>query len=184
MADPSGLQVRDLLPNELHLEQTVKGALSEQRGLGATKLAWGVVGSQATDALKGVLNMDVLELLGRAWSAAKELHDYTDRSRHPEGEKSVVYLGGHKFTKTIYPQLALTIDPFKPVTLRFALNLVADIRSIALAICNGHITSTGGGDGNLGAQLRYGDIALTKMQQRPVKFPGSFAFREPGLAII
>ena len=111
-------------------------------------------------------------------------HDYTDRSKHPEGERSVVHLGSHKFKKTVYPQLAVTIDPFKPVTLRFALDLVADIRSIALAILNGRITSTGGGDGALGAQLRYGDVALNKVQLRKVQFPGSFAFKEPGLAIL
>jgi len=183
MSDPSGLQVRDLLPSELQIERTMKEALSDEGGAGTTRLAWGVIGAQASDAVKSVLNMDALELLGRAWSVAKALHEYTDRSKHPEGERSVVYLGSHRLKKTVYPQLAVTIEPFKPVTLRFALDLVADIRSIALAICNGHITSTGAGDGNLGAQLRYGDIALNKLQQRKVTFPGSFAFKDPGLAI-
>jgi hypothetical protein len=184
MAEPSGLQLRDLLPSGLQIDQTMKDALSQERGVGATKLAWGVIGSQATDALKGALNMDVLELLGRAWGVAKALHEYTDRSKHPEGERSVVYLGANKFKKTVYPQLTVTIEPLKPVTLRFALDLVADIQSIALAICNGHIISTGGGYGNLGAQLRYGDIPLNKLQQRKVAFPGTFVFKEPGMAIL
>lgn len=184
MAEPSGLQVRDLLPSDLQIEQTMKEALSKDQGIGAARLAWGVIGSQATDAIKGVLSLDALQLLGSAWSVAKELHEYTDRTKHPEGERSVVYLGSHKFKKTVYPQLAVTIEPFKPVTLRFALDLVADIRSIALAIMNGRITSTGGGDGALGAQLRYGDIALNQLQLRKVRFPGSFGFKDPGLAIV
>jgi len=184
VAEPSGLQVRDLLPSGLQMEQTMKEALSQEGGAGATKLAWGVIGSQATDALKGVLNIDALELLGRAWSMAKELHEYTDRTKHPEGERSIVYLGGHKLKKTVYPQLAVTIEPFQPVTLRFALDLVADIKSIALAIYNGHITNTGAGEAALGAQLRYGDLALNQLQPRKVKFPGSFTFKEPGLTIV
>lgn len=184
MAEPSGLAVRDLLPGGLQIEQTVKGALSQERGAGATKLAWGFIGSQATEALKSVLNMDALDLLGRAWSVARELHEYADSSKHPAGERSVVYLGSHKLKKTVYPQLSVTVEPFKPVTLRFALDLIADIRSIALAICNGHITGSGGGEGNLGAQLRYGDITLNKLEPRKVKFPGNFAFKDPGIKIV
>lgn len=184
MTEPNRLQVRDLLPNSLQIEQTMKDALSEERGVGATKLAWGVIGAQASDAIKSVLNIDALELLGGAWCVAKELHEYADHSKHPEGERSVVYLGGHRFKKTLYPQLAVTIEPFKPVTLRFTLDLLADIRSIALAICNGYITGTGAGDGALSAQLKYGDFAFNKPQQRKVKFPGNFAFKAPGLAIV
>ncbi|HEY6327023.1 MAG TPA: hypothetical protein VIW73_10990 [Candidatus Cybelea sp.] len=184
MADGSGVQVRDLLPSDLQIGQTMKETLSKEQGIGAARLAWGVVGSQAADAIKGVLNVDALQLLGSAWSVAKDLHEYTDRTKHPDGERSVVYLGSHRFKKTVYPQLAVTIEPFKPVTLRFALDLMADIRSVALSILNGRITGTGGGDGALGAQLRYGDIALNKLQLRKVGFPGSFAFKDPGIAIL
>jgi hypothetical protein len=183
MVEPSGLRVRDLLPSGMQIEQTVKEALSQQPGAGTAKLAWGVIGSQASDAIKGVLNMDALELLGRAWSVAKELHEYTDRAKHPDGERSVVYLGGHKLKKTVYPQLAVTVEPFKPVTLRFALDLLADIKAVALTICNGHITGTGAGDGALSAQLRYGDVALNKPQQKKLHFPGSVSFTAPGLVI-
>lgn len=182
---PEGqLQVRDLLPNSLQIEQTMKEALSNEQGIGATKLAWGVIGSQAGDAIRSVLDIDALDLLGQAWSLAKDLHEYTDRSKHPEGERSVVYLGAHRFKQTVYPQLAVTIEPFKPVTLRFTLDLLADIRSIALAICNGYITGTGAGDGALSAQLKYGDFAFNKPQPKKMQFAGNIAFKAPGVAIV
>jgi len=183
MTDPSQLKIRDLLPDRLQIDQTITETLSQDRGAGAPKLAWGVIGSQASDALKSVLDVNVLDALGQAWSVVSQLHEYTDRSKHPEGERSVVYLGGHKFVKTLYPQLNVTIEPLAPVTLKFALDLIADIRSIALAICNGCIISTGAGDGALSAQLKYGSVALNKPQQKKVQFPGSFPFKEPGLAI-
>lgn len=184
MAEPNQLLVRDLFPTGPQIEQTMKDALSHDRGIGATRLAWGVIGSQATDALKSVLNIDALELLGSVWCAVKDLHEYTDRSKHPEGERSVAYLGPHKFTKTLYPQLAVTIAPFKPVTLRFTLLVLADIRSIALTICNGCITTTGAGDGVLSSQLKYGDVALNKLQSKKLQLPGSVTFKSPGLAIV
>ena len=183
MTEPDQLTVRDLLPDKLDVEQTMKDAMSHDRGSGAPKLAWGVIGSQGSAALKSVLDTNVLDVLVGAWSVLSQLHEYTDRSKHPEGERSVVYLGTHSFVKTLYPQLKVTIEPFEPITLRFALDLMADIRSIALAICNGCITSTGAGDGALSAQLKYGSIALNKPQQKKVQFPGNFAFKAPGIAI-
>lgn len=183
MTESNQLQLRDLLPDGLQIEQTMKEELSKDSGVGTARLAWGVIGSQATDALKSVLNIDALELMGWAWTTAKTLHEYTDRSKHPEGERSVVYLGSHRFKKTVYPELVVTIEPFKPVTLRFTLDLLADIRAIALAISNGYITSTGAGDGALSAQLKYGALALNQLQPRKVQFPGNFAFEPPGLQI-
>jgi hypothetical protein len=183
MTEPDQLEIRDLLPSQLHVEQTMKDALSQERGTGAAKLAWDVIGSQGSAALKSVLGLNVLDVLAGAWTAVSQLHEYTDRSKHPEGERSVVYLAGHKFVKTLYPQLTVTIEPLKPITLRFNPDLIADIQSIALAICNGCITNTGAGDGTLSAQLKYGSLALNKPQQKKVHFPGSFAFKAPGLAI-
>src|SRR5215472_1035933 len=163
MTDSSGLKVSDLLPAGLQLEQTMKTKLSEDPGAAGTKLAWGLVGSEATNALKTALNIDVLDVIGRCWCVAKELHEYTDPSKHPAGEIAIVNLGQHTFTKDLYPILDVTIGPYK-TSLRFTLKLAANIRAVALAICNGYITSLGSGDGDVSAQLKYGDIALNKQQ--------------------
>jgi hypothetical protein len=184
MTEQSALQVRDLLPDGLQLGQTVEAALRSNGGVGAAKFAWRVIGSEATSALKGVLSLDVFEVVARVWCGAKELHDFTDRSKHPAGEKSVVYLGEHAFSKIIYPTLAITIGPYKCPPLRFTLELATTIRSIALAICDGRITSAGAGDGDVTGRLSYGDVDLTKQQSRKVPFPAHVAFTAPGLAII
>jgi hypothetical protein len=184
MTDHSAVQVRDLLPDGLQLEQTVKEALSSNRDIGAAKLAWGVIGSEATHALKSVLSLDVFEVVAGVWCAAKELHEFTDRSKHPAGERSVVYLGGHEFVKTVYPTLAVTIGPYKCPPLRFTLELATTIRSIALAICGGCITGLGAGDGDIGGHLKLGDIDLGKKQSRKVPFPRQLEFKAPGLTII
>jgi hypothetical protein len=147
-------------------------------------VAWGVIGSQAGDALKSVLNMDALDVLGSAWAMAKQLHEFTDRSKHPEGERSVAYLGNHKFTKSMYPILAVTIEPFKCVNLRFTLNIVANVRAVALTILNGYITGAGAGDLDLGAQLNLGNLALNKLQSKKMQFPSIVALKAPGVAIV
>jgi hypothetical protein len=184
MTDQSALQVRDLLPDGLQLGQTVEEAVRSNRDMGAAKFAWGVIGSEATSALKGVLDLDVFDVVARVWCGAKELHDFADRSKHPAGERSVLYLGEHAFTKTMYPTLAITIGPYKCPPLRFTLELVATIRSIALSICDGCITGLGSGDGDISGRLSYGDIDLTKRQSKKVPLPARVEFKAPGLAII
>jgi hypothetical protein len=184
MTEGSELQVRDLLPNSAQMEPTIKEALCKDPGIGAARLAWGVIGSQASESLKSVLDFDVFQVLAKGWCLVKELHEYTDRSKHPSGERSVVYLGEHTFVKDVYPTLNITIGSFKGVSLRFTLELTANIRSIALAICDGCITSVGSGDGDVSAQLKYGGIALNTQQSKKVPFPAHIPFKAPGLAII
>lgn len=182
MTDSSGLKVSDLLPAGLQLEQTMKTKLCEDPGVAGTKLAWGFIGSEATNALKTVLNIDVFDVIGRCWCVAKELHEYADPSKHPAGEISIVNLGQHTFTKDLYPTLDVTIAPYK-TSLRFTLKLAANIRAVALAICSGYITSIGSGDGDFSAELKYGDVSLNKKQSKKVTFPPHLDFRAPGLQL-
>jgi hypothetical protein len=184
MAEQNEVRVSDLLPDGLQMEQTVKAALSKDEGIGAAKLAWGFIGSQATNAMTSVLNLDAFELVARGWCVAKELHEFTDQSKHPIGERSVVFLGEHSFSTSLFPTLAITIAPYKTVSLRFTLNLVADIRGVSLAICNGHVTGVGPGDGAIGAHLSYDGVELNKLESKKVQFPGNIEFKAPGLAII
>jgi hypothetical protein len=184
MTEKSEMRLRDLLPDNVQMESTVKEALDKEPGIGATRLAWGVIGSEATGALKSVLDLDVFDVVAQGWCVAKELHEYTDRSKHPSGERSVVYLGQHTFVQSVYPILTITIGSFKSVPLRFTLELAANIRGAALAVCNGYITSVGSGDGDVSAQLKYGSINLNKQQSKKVPFPAHVEFTTPGLPIV
>ena len=180
MTDQTGLPLRALMPDISQLGPHVVAALRQDPQKSAATLAWDAVGAQATDS---VLNVDVLEALAQGWCMAKELHEYTDTSKHPTGEKSAVYLGAHAFTKTVYPTLTVTITPFNPVRFRFTLDLSANIRSVGLFILNGCITAVGTGDGAVSAQLNYEQLVLKKAESQKVQFPGCHDFTAPGLKI-
>jgi len=180
MSDQSGLTLRDLMPDAPQLGPTVIAALRQDPQKSTAMLGWETLGAQAADS---VLNIDVLEALARGWSTAKELHEYTDASKHPNGERSVVYLGAHEFTKTVYPTLTVTITPFNPVRFRFTLDLSANMRSVALYILNGCITGVGMGDGSVSAQLKYDQLDLRKVESQNVQFPGRHDFTASGLQI-
>jgi len=182
----SGVMVNELLPDTFNgMEGVVRDELSRDPAMGMASKVWGLVGSTATDAIRSRLNFDVVDLLGRGWTLARELHEYKDPNKHPRGESSIVHLGEHKMKTELHPVLTLMIGPLQTPELRFTLEMTAHIRSVALSISAGHILGLGSGDCFVNAQLKYGEIALhDPIESRKVTLPGHYAFRAPGLAIL
>jgi hypothetical protein len=182
----SGVMVSELLPNTFNgMEGVVRDELSKNPAMGLASSMWGFVGSTATDAIRSRLNFDVVELLGRGWVFARELHEYKDPVKHPRGQSSILHLGEHKMTTELHPVLTLMIGPLQPPALRFTLEITAHIRSAALAIRDGHITGLGSGDCFLSAQLKYREFPLhNPLETRRVTLPGHYPFKAPGLAIL
>jgi hypothetical protein len=184
MSEQSGCPVRDLLPASFdRMADTMQTELCKQDGVTRGRLAWGFVGSEASTAVRSVLDGDVFELVAHGWCAAKELYEYTDPSRHPPNERAIVHLGEHAFVKVLHPVLEVMVGPSHCGSLRFTLELAANFRAVALAIVRAHIVAVDGGDGSVSATLKYGDVTLYDAETRKVAFPAHLALRPPGLAI-
>ena len=152
--------------------------------VGGMKLAWDFVGSQLHDALKSVLDCDLLEVLGGAWTKAAPLAEFADPAKHPPGERSVIEIGEHDVTRELNPVIAITIGSCPCVELTFKFVLSAHVGGIRLAIVNGHLV--GGDLGELWAsgQLSYNDIPLHPEQESArIGIPGEFSFAPPGIKI-
>jgi hypothetical protein len=178
--------VTDLLPETfIGMEGVVRDELSKNPAMGLASTMWGFVGSTATEAIRGRLNFDVVELLGRGWAFARQLHEYKDPVKHPPGKTAILHLGEHKMKTETHPVLTFTIGAIETPPLRLTLEITGHIRSVALSICDGHITGLGSGDCFLTAQLKYRQIALhNPFETRKVTLPGRYPFKAPGLAIV
>ena len=181
----SDVMVNELLPHTFNrLEGVVRDELSKDPAMGVASRVWELIGSTATGAIRDRLNFDVVELLGRGWVFARELHEYKDPNKHPRDESSIVYLGKHKMKTELYPVVTLMIGPISR-ELRFTLEVTANINSAALSIRDAHITGLGTGDCSLEAQLKYREFALhDPIESRKVTLPGHHDFDAPGLAIV
>ena len=181
----SGVTVRDLLPGEFNeMDSVLQTKLSRDPAMGFASKMWGFIGSKATDAIRDCLNFDVVELLGRGWETAQELHEYKDQHKHPANETSIVTLGKHKMTTAFDTVLVVTVGP-KSWDLPFTLEMTAHIDTMALSICNAHITGLGSGECSVEAQLKYKQAPLHKaIQSRKVTLPGHHDFKAPGLPIV
>jgi len=182
MSEQSALRLRDLLPSSIKLETKVQAELRKDQRIGAMTLAWNVIESAAGTEVKGALDLDVFETLAQGWCLAEKLREFNDPTKHPKGETAVITLGEHEFLRELYPTLEVTIGP-STLPLRFACKLKATIHTFALTIRDGCIMSVGAGDGEVSAQLSYGDVDLTEWRSTKVTLPGSITFRDPGLKI-
>ena len=175
----------DLLPERLDsVAEQVRNRMCDNPDVGGMKLAWDFIGSRLNEAVKSVLDCDLLAVLGGAWAKAPSLAGFADPAVHPPGERSMIELGEHDVTRELKPVIAITLGACPSVELTFQFMLAAHIGGVRLAIVDGHLV--GGDLGELWAsgQLSYQDIPLHPQQESArIGAPGQFSFPPPGIKI-
>jgi hypothetical protein len=174
-----------LIPERLDsVAERVRTKLGDNQEIGGMKLAWDFIGDQLLDALKSVLDCDLLEVLGGAWAKAAPLADFADPDKHPPGERSVVEIGEHDVSRELNPVIAVTIGSCPCVELSFTLALSAHVGGVRLSIVDGHIVGGDLGELWASAQLSYEGVPLHPVQESAkIAVPGAFEFAPPGIKI-
>jgi len=184
MADPVKLSA--LLPENLDtLAGRARERLSQDEQIGGMKLAWGYIGGQLGDALKGALDCDLLELLAGSWASAKLLAEYADPVNHRPGERSVIELGQHEVGREFNTVVSVTIGKCPCIDLDFTLAVNAMFGGVKLAVMDGHIIGGETGDGSASGQLSLNGVPLHEpAESRKLALPGRFSFAAPGIEIV
>jgi hypothetical protein len=178
------VRIADLFPAGLgtvgeSVEQEVRRSGGEA---GAAGIAWPTLKDEAAARLKEALDVDVLELIGQAWSKARELREYADPVKHPPEETSIVHLGDHAVTCEVHPVLEVRLGDVALPELRFTVNVVAKFKSVALTIRGGAIRAVAPGVCSALAELKYRSVTLKREETPELRLPGRFDFRS-GLRI-
>jgi len=174
-----------LLPDRLDsMAERVKTKLCEDDEVGGMKLAWGFVGNEIFNALKSVLDCDLLEILGKGWAQAGALADFADPAKHPPGERSVIELGEHDVSRELHPVIAVTVGSCPCVELKFTLTVTAKVGGVRLSILDSHIVGGDLGEAWASAQLSYEGVPLhSASDTKKISIPGEFGFASPGIQI-
>lgn len=180
-----GLKLRELLPDRLdHLGEESRKELCKDPNVSHLRLAWDYIESQLDSEIRGVLDEDVFELLGKAWAGAKLLSDYADPAKHPLGQRELLKLGDHSFERELHPTVDVTIGASPCARLRFTLTLSGHFSGLYLGIKDGHIVDGRSGKAWASALLSYGSIPLHKEKEtKKMWLPGRFKFEPPGMPI-
>jgi hypothetical protein len=177
--------VADLLPTDLsQMDSIIRAQIEKSEVKQLPAFAWKFLESKTNGAIHQALDCDVLDLLGKGWSAARELHKFTNTTLHPAGEKSILTLGKHTLTAISHPSLVITVDSVQLKEIRFTLELNANLRTAVLAIQDAHIQSVDCGEFSVSARLKYKEVVLYESpDSQDMPMFGEYTFKSPGLAI-
>lgn len=135
------------------------------------------------DKLNEALDKDVGDSLALGWTRVKAVRDAAKRSMQHPGETSVVTLGQHDLTSTHYPVLTVSVAKLPAAEIRFTLELVAQFKSVKLAISDGRIRSVSPGEASAIARLKYKNVELSKKSTPAWKLPGEIRLRGDGIQV-
>jgi hypothetical protein len=180
-----GLKLKELLPDRFdRLSEESKKEICTDENVSHMRLAWGYIASQVDDSIRGVLDLDLFDLLAKAWANGKLLCEYADPAKHPPGQREVLNVGDYAFDRELHPTVEVTIASRPCAELEFTLKLIGHFSGLHLTIMDGHILSCGSGDAWASAKLSYHDVPLHKEREtKKLALPGYVPFDPPGIAI-
>jgi hypothetical protein len=120
----------------------------------------GFVAGIGAGELNKALDVDVVELLARAWAGADAVRDAARDSRSTPGERTLMALGPHEFTHRCEPVLRLVVADKPLPALRLVLELVARFNCVKLAVSDGRLRAIAPGDASAVIRLKYNDVKL------------------------
>jgi hypothetical protein len=179
------LKLKDLLPDRLgRLGEEAKKKMCEDEQVSGMRLAWGYIASQLDGAIRGALDCDLFELLGKGWANAQLLSEYADPAKHPPGNREMLNVGEYSFDRELHPTVEVTIAAKRCAELEFTLTLTGHFSGLHLTILDGHILGYETGDAWASAQLSYHEVPLHEEKEtKRLPLPGQRDFTAPGIAI-
>ena len=181
----AGVRLSDLLPD--NLEEAGKravGSLRQRDDVGCEKLAWDIVSNELEGALGRALDCDLVGLVAECWAQSRILAEFADPQKHPRGERSVVELGAHEFSRDVHPVLAVTVAGCSCVELRFTFALTGHFDGAKLIVEDGRIRGGSLGEAWVGAQLSYENVPLhSESESKKMPLSGEFSLPGEGVKI-
>ena len=135
------------------------------------------------DKLNEALDKDVGDVFALGWCKLKAVRDAAKRSLEHPGETSVVTLGQHDLTSTHHPVLTVSVAKLPSAEMRFTLEVVAQFKSVKLAISDGRLRSVSPGEASAIARLKYKNVELTRKSTPAWKLPGQIQLSGDGIPV-
>ncbi|MEO6361482.1 MAG: hypothetical protein ABIO43_13055 [Sphingomicrobium sp.] len=179
------IRLSQLVPERLDsVAEQVRARICDNEQVAGMKLAWDYIGKELGESLRSVLDCDLIALIAGGWAKAAELAAFADPDKHPPGERSIVELGEHDFSRELHPVIAVTIAACPCIELTFDFGLTAHVGGVRLSILDGHIIGGDLGELSASAQLSYQGTPLhPPRESTKIAMPGNFSFAAPGIRI-
>lgn len=135
------------------------------------------------DASVALLQSPLAEILGDAWTKARDIAKFSDARKYPPDEINEVALGGHEIALKRKPTLDVLLDGAATgVTVECELKLKLEMKSVMLRIQGGRIVGARVGDFLGAGSYACASVTLAERKTSPFRLPGDLAFN-PGMEL-
>ncbi len=127
---------------------------------------------EVTDALAGLLDVDLIGVLAAGWRKHHDLVAAARRTLAAPGSTVLVDLAAHEITSTQHPSVTVLVDGHRVATLQFGLSVAFDVTALAAKISAGRLVALHSGRCDITATLAIqGTDVLTR--QACLELPGA-----------
>ncbi|HET9325481.1 MAG TPA: hypothetical protein VFQ05_01785 [Candidatus Eisenbacteria bacterium] len=162
------------LPQALERKQgdAIRKQLPGSRNLGV----WQVIGGRARAAVLEILDVDFIQVLVEGWGKYRTLAEFATEPKRSDGAKYMVSIADHSMSVTFHPEVVVTVEGVGRGTLKFNLEVKANIKAIILWIQNGRIMSASSGRCGGEVTLKLDDQQIVGQSFPEVDLPGVLEF--------
>ena len=143
-------------------------ARAQEEGGGApgASLLGGFVCEQAAKAVENeLLEVDVVEVLARAFATLAELREYADAVKYPREKPQTLVMTNKTISAPQDVEIGLEVDGLPLIPLVLTVDLEAELECVRLTVGGGCITAIDLGTAAASAGLRYRSVALIKSRR-------------------
>ena len=145
-------------------------------------LAWQDVEKEIENAARGLLDIELSDVVVGAWSKYQELRQYRDTKRYPADETVLAPLATHRIKSSHKPYLELLIGDQPAARIEFQLDVELLLEGVVLKIRDGRIWDVKSGTCRCAGKFSCAGVALIEKKTKRFSFRGAVHF-ERGIPI-
>jgi hypothetical protein len=146
---------------------SVSNVESEVEKLGHGSL-WKDILSQELSRINELMDIDLAQIVSRAWVKLHELHKYADETRYGSTETVWVSLADHVIKSEHHPHLDFMVDEVQVAKLEFQITLALAMKGIKLKIQGGRIKAFRAGSCKGSGELELGGVSLIERESKEI----------------
>ena len=162
---------------ELHTKEAIvelKKRLDEE----CRELEWKAVLNSIIAHIDKLLDIDVSEILLRAWKNSQELSKYRDTQKYPPDRSFLVSLLEHTITSKHKPEIVFEVEPLLKQVIPFDITLKLVLKGFTLEIQAGKINKIHTGECNGSGTVQSMNVTLLEKVSGDIPLPGIITLGE------
>ena len=139
----------------------------------APMISWSLIPAEFNLKVGELLNIDLADILVRAWMKYQALKDYTDTGKHLPEETILLPLGEHTIVSEQRPYIEIFLNETRLTTIDFVISLSLVLKGIILKIQGGRITEILTGSYQGKGSISCENQVLFEGENKSMVLPGS-----------